>query len=185
MLNLTKQQGGNTIVKINNKQIQNNDLYFARIHPNAKIPCKNEEDSGYDVYPCFDEDYILIGPHEVKMIPTGLASAFSSSYQVVFKERGSTGTKNFGQRAGVVDSGYRGEWMVPITNHNNDKSILITKHPENTDLISDMIVYPYDKAICQAIVLPVPKMNKKEIPYDELKQFDSIRKDGRLGSSGK
>ena len=33
---------------------------FAKIKPNAIIPTKRLEDAGYDIYPCFDEDYIII-----------------------------------------------------------------------------------------------------------------------------
>ena len=27
---------------------------------------------GFDIYACFDEDYIVINPHETKLIPTGI-----------------------------------------------------------------------------------------------------------------
>ena len=35
-------------------------IKFAKVKPNAKIPTKREEDAGYDIYACFDEDYITI-----------------------------------------------------------------------------------------------------------------------------
>ena len=47
------------------------------------------------------------------------------------------------------------------------------------------IVYPYTKAIAQLVVHEVPKMNVKEISYDELKEIPSKRGSGSLGSSGK
>lgn len=46
-------------------------------------------------------------------------------------------------------------------------------------------IYPYSKAICQALILPVPKMNSKEVTYDELKSIASERGMGMLGSSNK
>jgi dUTP pyrophosphatase len=52
-------------------------------------------------------------------------------------------------------------------------------------VINDSIIYPYEKALCQAIVLPVPKMNVKEISAEELKAIPSKRGEGMLGSSGK
>lgn len=53
---------------------------FAKTKPNAIIPTKRLEDAGYDVYPCFDEDYIIIKPHTTVIIPTGIASACDTDY---------------------------------------------------------------------------------------------------------
>ena len=66
----------------------NNEIYFAKIKPTAIIPSKREEDTGYDLYPCFEEDFITIKPHESKLISTGIASAFSDEYGLIFYERG-------------------------------------------------------------------------------------------------
>ena len=46
-------------------------------------------------------------------------------------------------------------------------------------------VYPYEKAICQAMVIPVPRLNIEEISYEELQNIKSDRGIGALGSSGK
>lgn len=130
---------------------------------------------------------MYFAPHETRMVPTGLVSAFDKSYQVFIKERGSTGTKGIGQRAGVIDSGYRGEWLIPVTNH-NDKPLLITKEtrPSTIDVLEDdYIVYPFSKAICQAAVVPVPPVRVEEVSVDEIRSIGSERGEGRLGSSGK
>lgn len=160
----------------------NNDIYFAKINSKAIIPSKREEDGAFDIYACFEEDYLVIEPHQTKMIPTGICSAFSSDYVAILKERGSTGTKGMGQRAGVIDSGYRGEWFIPITNH-NDIPIIISKN--NICGITNVKVYPYEKAICQVIMVKVPKLTIKEISIEELMKFESERGTGALGSSGK
>jgi dUTP pyrophosphatase len=159
-------------------------IKFAKVKPNAIIPSKREEDAGFDVYACFDEDNLIIQPHETKLIPTGIASAFSNDYVFVYKERGSTGTKGMGQRAGVIDSGFRGEWLVPITNH-NEKPLIITKETDVAALLEDYIVYPYTRAIAQSLFLPVPKTTIEEISYEELKKIESDRGSGMLGSSQK
>lgn len=156
-------------------------IKFAKINPKAIIPSKKIEDAGYDIYPCFDEEYIEIKPLNTVMIPTGIASAIPDKYYFQIQERGSTGTKGMKYGAGVIDSGYRGEWFVPITNCNNE-SIYITKK-EDLDLKG--IIYPYKKAIAQAILLEVPKVEIEEISYEELKKIPSQRGDGRLGSTGK
>jgi DUTP diphosphatase len=50
---------------------------------------------------------------------------------------------------------------------------------------ANYILYPYEKAICQALVLPVPEVEIEEYTYEELKAIPSERGTGRLGSSGK
>ena len=109
-------------------------LIFAKVRPNAKIPTKRTEDAGRDIYPCFDEDYIIIPPLHTVMIPTGIASAFSSDYYAQIQERGSTGTQGIKYGAGVIDSGYRGEWFVPITNCNSVPLIIKKSHCKNREI---------------------------------------------------
>ena len=181
----------------------NTKVYFAKCNPEAIIPSKRIEDAGFDIYACFDEDYIFIPPHRTKLIPTGIASMCNSDFCFILKERGSTGTKGIAQRCGVIDSGFRGEWFVPITNE-NPYAIVIHKSccdpyevPEVEDLISsyppymlldlnDIIkTYPYEKAIAQALVIPVPQTEVQEITFDELNNFKSERGIGALGSSKK
>ena len=120
------------------------------------------------------------------MIPTGLASAFSSHYVAILKERGSTGSKGIGQRAGVIDSGYRGEWLVPLTNHNNTPLVICKEKALKANTFdTNSIIYPYEKAIAQCILVEVPQLSTTEISYEALLQFESERGTGRLGSSGK
>lgn len=172
--------------------INQDEILFAKSKEEVIIPSKKEEDAGYDLYSYFEEDYIVIKPHETKLIPTGIHSAFSSDYYIQLQERGSTGSKGIAQRAGVIDSGYRGEWLIPITN-TTDKVLFISKLSEKETIKSyfgevatnESIVYPYTKAICQAVLIPVPKVVVKEIPLEELKAIPSERGEGKLGSSNK
>jgi len=163
-------------------------VYFSKVKEGAIIPSKSVENAGYDIYACFEEDEIFIYPGEIKLIPTGIASACSNNYYFQLQERGSTGTKGMAVRCGVIDSGYRNEWFVPI-NNTTTKTIIITKDIEKTKdkfkyNINDTLC-PYSKAICQAVLLPVPKVEVKEITYEELKSFTSERGIGALGSTGK
>lgn len=157
-------------------------IYFAKMKPGAIIPSKREEDGAFDIYACFEEDYLEIGPHQTKLVPTGLASAFSSDYVAILKERGSTGSKGLGQRAGVIDSGYRGEWFAALTNH-NPQPLVIAK--EGAKVPEGVLVYPYSKGICQCVMALVPKLPIAEISYEELMAMASERGTGALGSSGK
>ena len=102
------------------------------------------------------------------MIPIGIVSAFSSKYRIVFQERGYTGIKGMKVNAGLIDSGFRGEWIVILNNVSNQE-----------------INYPIIKAICQAKVQEVPKVEIIETTYEIIQSFKSERGEGKLGSSGK
>lgn len=166
-------------------------IRFKLLSNEAMLPEKDDGDAGYDIYASFEDNWIIIEPHTTEMIPTGIASAFSNDYVAVLKERGSTGTRGMGQRAGIIDASYRGEWFVPITNH-NDYPIAIVKEvwldEFKAQLDAENIkIYPYNKAICQALFLPVPKLNIEQISKIEFaeKYANTKRGEGALGSSGK
>lgn len=185
------------------------NIKFAKVRPDAIIPSKRNEDMGFDIYACFNEDYVIINPHETKLIPTGIASSCGSEYGFVLRERGSTGSKGIALRAGVIDSGYRNEWFVGLTNTTN-KILYISKFDKietikrdiqksqyagllddedillsNKEIDEMMILYPYSKAIAQALLIPVPEVNVEEISYEDLKDIHSERGLGALGSSNK
>lgn len=196
-------------------ELKDNDLYFAKVRSDAVIPSKDDENAGYDIYACFDEDYMIIPGHKTGLIPTGIAAAVSNKYYLQVHERGSTGSKGMKYGAGVVDSSYRGEVFICINNVNLndivisklDKKELFDKYGETDDFTGERfirygedefdlifeeddvyykpIIYPYSKAIAQLVVHEVPVMNKKEISYEELKEIPSKRGAGSLGSSGK
>ena len=161
-------------------------LYWAKVKEDAILPSKRVEDAGYDLYPCFEEDYIEILPNETKLVPLGVASAFDSDYVMILKERGSTGTKGMAQRAGVIDSGYRGEYMAPVTNVNR-KPVRIAKKAiaATWQDSSEYIIYPYEKAVCQGVLVVMPQLESEEVSYEDLQKMESARMAGKLGSSGK
>ena len=167
------------------------NVKFAKVNPSAKTPIKG--DSGnmcFDFFPCFDEDWIEIKPFEVKLVPTGIATAFDDSLGLVFRERGSTGKINLKVNSGVIDSNFRGEIFVALLNCNKDKSIFISKFGETgeqsplTEHPNEILV-PYEKAICQGMFLPVPQIELEEISFEELSNIPSTRGTNCLGSSGR
>lgn len=159
-------------------------IYFAKLRESAIIPSKVDENVGYDIYANFQEGWILINPSEVKMIPTGIASCVSDDWGLIVKERGSTGLKGMAVRAGVVDSGYRGEIFIAI-NNTGDYPIIIAKESVDKILLAGATVYPYEKAIAQLVLVNVPKAKVEELYYEELQAIPSQRGDGKLGESGK
>ena len=87
----------------------------------------------------------------------------------------------------VIDSGYRGEWFVPITNCNDIPIIIIkdVKKAEELFPFGKKIIYPYSKGIAQFVMLPVPKFEEVEISLEDLQNIKSERGAGKLGSSDK
>lgn len=167
-------------------------IYFSKIKESAIIPTREVFNAGIDIYPCFDEEYIIINPGETKLIPTGIASAIPVDYYIQIYERGSSGIKGIKCSAGVIDSSYRGEWFLVTTNINK-KPVIITKIDidsldENIKNIikNAYIIYPYRKALFQGVVHCVHNnLERVEITYDNLLKIRSKRGDGKLGSSGK
>ncbi len=94
------------------------------------------------------------------------------------------------QRCGVIDSGYRNEIFVPITNTTTLNMYIIKKRVQDQSIaLYGMpyygILYPYEKAIAQILLVPVPTADVEEISYEELKAISSSRGMGALGSSSK
>ena len=178
--------------------VTNNQLFWAKVKPNAVIPTKDDENAGYDIYAYRDTEdtEYVIEPLATKLIPTGIAAAVSKNYYLQVQERGSTGSKGIKYSAGVIDSSYRGEIFIAITNTNLFKLVItpkvtdvdysIKKH-ENIAIADtvEAMYYPITKAIAQLIVHDVPSMETKEISYEELKEIPSDRGTGSLGSSRK
>ena len=159
-------------------------IQFAKLRENAVIPSKRDEDSDYDLYACFDEEEFVIPAFSTRLIPTGIISAFDENLGVKFEERGSN-TKWCGiVQAGVIDSGYRGEWVCAMYN-GNPVPVHITKAVTEVQRLSDRVLVPYGKAVCQFHVREILKVAVEEVSVDSVLARTSARGAGKLGSSGK
>ena len=175
--------------------LKENEIAFAKIRETAIIPSKKLEDAGYDLYANFEEDYFVIKPYKTRAVPTGIACAFSSKYYAQVEERSSTGKLGIKKSSGVMDSGYRGEYLI-MTYNTNDKPLVISKiavdeMPDEFEVDGEtyakenVIVYPYTKAICEIVLHEVPVLETRELSYEELCSIASERGKGGFGSSGK
>jgi dUTP pyrophosphatase len=186
------------------KTVPSNVLLFARTKEGATIPSKRDEDGCYDVYACFPENEFRIEPFTVKLVPTGICSAFDSDYRISLRERGSNTKSALQVMAGQIDSNFRGEWFVALYNANSVpviisknvnkvmKSTTVAHHCSNMCVEAqeygakqDCIYVPYSKAVAQAAVEEVPKFEIYEVTPDEIAKIESNRGTGMLGSSGK
>lgn len=80
----------------------------------AKLPTKEKQgDAGIDIYT--NESYTL-APGEVHTYSTGIAIEYPEGYVALLWDRSGLGSKGIHRLAGVIDSGYRGEWKVVLHN---------------------------------------------------------------------
>lgn len=95
----------------------------------AKLPTKNDGDIGWDICCIKNEGFMYsatawyyeLEPGECHIFHTGLATAIPKGYAALLWDRSGMGAKKKIHRlAGVIDSSYRGEWMVCLVNHSNE-----------------------------------------------------------------
>lgn len=89
-------------------------FHVQKLSPDATLPVKgNAEDAGIDIYT--NETYTL-QPGERHMFTTGIACAIPTGYVALLWDRSGLGSKGIHRFAGVIDSGYRGEWKIILFN---------------------------------------------------------------------
>jgi dUTP pyrophosphatase len=165
-------------------------IYFAQLRKDAIIPSRRDEDGCYDVYACFDEEEMIIQSGEVRKIPTGLISAFPSNRRIGGRERGSNTLSGLVLMAGQIDSGYRGEWFIPLLNP-QPFPVVISKNVTEYFMITEprwkfeYRLVPYKKAICQFAIEEVPQDEIVKTSVENILAMKSLRGTGALGSSGK
>ncbi len=82
-----------------------------------------------------------VGPHETVMIKTGLAIEIPEGYVgLVFARSGIASKRGLApaNKVGVIDSDYRGEWMVALHNHSDAPAVV-----DGGERIAQVAVVPY------------------------------------------
>lgn len=165
-------------------------IQFAKLNPKAIIPNKNSEDAGYDIWACIEGDFIKIDPLESVLIPTGICALFPKGYVMVLKERSSTGLKGISLRSGIIDQSYEGEIGVIWTNCSN-KTIYLSNLPkEQLYKVAhrepgSCTYYSTQRAVCQALLLPVANFAVEEVSKDVVQCGASERGSKGYGSTNK
>ena len=159
----------NKINDLNQIVFKNSNLiiYWDLLNLMATMPTKRDEDAGFDIYSDSAED-IVLKPSETKFFSTGLRSSFPKEFWIEIKERGSTGAVGLSVRSGVIDSGYRGEWKIMLTNVNKYPVVFSRSVDKVTYVYGKIfkkkikkVIYPLSKAIAQAVVIPLPNIQCK------------------------
>jgi dUTP pyrophosphatase len=162
-----------------------------KLHQDAVTPTKREEDAAYDLYGIYGNDAIFMYPGDIYLAPLGIAVEFDKNYVFFITERSGSGSKGISTRAGVIDSGYRGEYKIPLNNTSNKLIILSNVTEEELKekyqekfkgFEENLIIYPQSKAIAQGLVIQLA-------PHCEIEEVDEMsssqRSDGGFGSTGK
>ena len=96
----------------------------------------SQQAAGADLYACLDGD-LTIAPGETVSVPTGLAMELPTGYVGLIYARSGLACKRDlapANKVGVIDSDYRGEFIVAL--HNHGKAVLTVDFTE-TDELSD------------------------------------------------
>lgn len=137
------------------------------LRPGAVLPTYGSvEAAGADLYACLETD-VLIAPGQTAFIPTGLAMELPKGTAGLIYARSGMACKRGlapANKVGVIDSDYRGEFIVALHNHGDSEQVVC-----HGDRIAQLIITPVlTPGFCQVESLA-----------------DSLRADGRFGSTGK
>lgn len=143
-------------------------LKIKKVRSDAKIPYRATEGSaGMDLYACIDRD-VEISSGNIVVVPTGISIALESEkYVALIYARSGLAIKHGIAPAncvGVIDSDYRGEVCVGLTNFSIKPYVI-----RNGERIAQLVVAPVD----------IPKIEV----VDELD--DTQRSSGGFGSTGR
>jgi len=138
-----------------------------RMKENAIMPTYGSaEAAGADLYACLSEP-VTIQPGESVFITTGLAMELPRGYAGLIYARSGLACKRGlapANKVGVVDSDYRGEFMIVLHNHGNVMQTI--EHGER---------------IAQLVITPVFTPGLTEVA----EVTDTQRSGGGFGSTGK
>ena len=137
-------------------------LPIQKLDPEAKIPSSPYKgDAGMDI---FSVEEVDIAPGENKAVKTGLRLAIPEGYAGFVWDKSGLALKNqLKTMAGVIDSNYRGEFMVVLFNMGK-----VTYHIQKGSKIAQLIIAPVE----------APEVVEEEI-HDETERGES-----GFGSSG-
>ncbi len=111
-----------------------------KLRAGAKMPTfGSEEAAGADLYACLDEE-VTIAPGQTVFIPTGLAMALPKGYVGLVYARSGLACKQDlapANKVGVIDSDYRGEFMIALHNHGKE-----TRTVHHGDRVAQLVITP-------------------------------------------
>ncbi len=115
--------------------MKNIDIKIKVLNKDALIPKKlHKSDAGYDLHSL---DKYTLKPKEIYKVRTGISIEIPVNYAGLVLPRSGLSTKHgitLINSPGLIDSGYRGELLVPLVNH-SDQEYKITKAERIAQLV--------------------------------------------------
>ena len=112
-----------------------------KLDENAVLPTYGSANAaGADIYACLDAP-LTVAPHETVMVHTGLAMEIPEGYAgLIYARSGLACKRNLApaNKVGVVDSDYRGEFMIALHNHGTTSQTI-----EPKERIAQLVITPY------------------------------------------
>ena len=134
------------------------------LNESAILPEKqHDSDAGYDL---FSIEKIILKPNEIHKVKTGIAIQIPTNYGGLVLPRSGLSSKHgisLINTPGLIDSGYRGELLIPLINHSVNE-YEIDKH----------------ERIAQLILIESPEVNIEVV----IDLDDSDRESKGFGSTG-
>lgn len=91
-----------------------------RFHPDAQLPrYAHVGDMGDLAADLYSAEETRLSPGETKAVQTGIAVGLPSGFGAVVEDRSGLATKGISTLGGIIDTGYRGELKVILTNMSN------------------------------------------------------------------
>ena len=142
-------------------------IHIKKLKDEAIIPTYGSaEAAGADLYACLNEPVTIL-PGKSVFIPTGLAMEIPKGYAGLIYARSGLACKRGlapANKVGVVDSDYRGEFVIVLHNHSSAPQTIT-----------------HGERIAQLVIAPV--FTPGFIEVEELS--DTVRSGGGFGSTGK
>ena len=143
-------------------------IKIKKLNPNANTPTRgSEQAAGYDIYACLETETATIPAHCTVKVPTGISMAIPEGYFGGIFARSGLASKQGLRPAncvGVIDSDYRGEFMVMLHNDTDEPKTI-----KNGDRVGQLVILP-----CMPI------------EFEETDSLDETeRGSGGFGSSGR
>ena len=143
------------------------DVAVKKLKENAVLPTYGSAyAAGADLYACLEED-VTIAPGQTVFVPTGLAMELPVGYVGLIYARSGLACKRDlapANKVGVIDSDYRGEFIVALHNHG--------KNPQTIS---------HGERVAQLVIAPV-----LNVAFTEAESLSNTqRATGGFGSTGK
>ncbi len=141
-------------------------IFVKCLRPNAILPVYGSQDAaGADLHACLEQD-VQIAPGGSAFIPTGLAMELPKGCAGLIYARSGLACKRGlapANKVGVIDSDYRGEFIVVLHNHSAETQTVC-----HGDRIAQLVITP--------VFMPA---------YEEVEELsDTQRGIGGFGSTG-